>query len=756
VHSPKLVDTRARTALAADTLDALESVSRVPRSLAALYRKVAPATVIVRSPGGIGTGVIIDSAGWVLTNYHAVSAGETRDFFTRVKVLLGRLDERTGRMVLRDEEQEAYVYKIDRLRDLALLRLTEPAESLPAIKLAAEDPLAGQQVLSVGHAAAGLLWTPKPGEIIRLAPLGEQLQALVTFPRNAAGQDAAQRFEEYLQRQQLGLIIQSTCRVLPGDSGGPLVNADGELVGLNAFSSEERQTATVRNYHVHRAQLDKFVAARPAKPIRLIPDPWLDGGGDAGYQDGDGDGRVDLLVLKGRRPCRFCPRQSLAMFVDVDQDSYDTVVVLPALTEVYERRNFDAELVLLRLEDRTLSWYDTDNDGDYDILLVDDASSGRSTRAYRIRSNGDIDPWSSLAHGATIRLSLFSDTELRERLSRIAAMAFPSDFVEDTSGWKGELPHPLGRAGQAGAVDLNRDGTNDAVLVASAFGERLLVDADQNWARHLEGSLRLDELIESNTVDAEVTVVSQGTHTWVWYDTDDDQRFDLVLHSSGLRLYVATEAWRVQIPEGLVSAPEHTGRKLIRAGLLPDGGPGAEVLRSMIAKRGFLSLMSASGDEQLETFPDPVKDHRGRDCVLVELKGAPRAVVSIQGRGSDGYLMDLDGDTGRGQRRRPDLAKLAADGQFDAELAYFHRNGLSWVYYDADNQAGYDVVLYTSEPGLGLAQRGFRIDAQGSVTLDPALANQPMIRPGLLQRGRLGQRLRQLAQQLFDPRWVQR
>ncbi|MHB8875749.1 MAG: trypsin-like serine protease, partial [Myxococcaceae bacterium] len=81
-----------------------------------VYKKVAPATVLVRSATGFGTGVIIDPAGYVLTNHHVVASGVSEDFQVKVWIETGVLSEQG--MMEKADTYEAYVHKTDPLLDL--------------------------------------------------------------------------------------------------------------------------------------------------------------------------------------------------------------------------------------------------------------------------------------------------------------------------------------------------------------------------------------------------------------------------------------------------------------------------------------------------------------------------------------------------------------------------------------------------------------------------------------------------------------
>jgi serine protease Do len=142
---------------------------------------------------GMGSGVIIDSSGLILTNNHVVGGG--------ARVLVRLSDGR---------EFEAVEVQTDPKTDVAILRI-DGAGDLPVARLGDSDTLEiGDWVLAVG------------------APFG--LQETVTagiISAKSRGLGIAER-EEFLQ---------TDAAINPGNSGGPLVNLRGEVVGINTAIS---------------------------------------------------------------------------------------------------------------------------------------------------------------------------------------------------------------------------------------------------------------------------------------------------------------------------------------------------------------------------------------------------------------------------------------------------------------------------------------------------------------------------------------
>lgn len=143
--------------------------------------------------GGIGTGVIIDAKGVILTNNHVV---EGRNDVT-VRLHDGR-------------EFKATEIETDPNTDLAIVHI-EGAEDLKPAKLGNSDQVqVGDWVLALGH-PFGLEGTLTSG-IVSAKGRGIGMPARATF-------------------------IQTDAAINPGNSGGPLINLDGEVIGINTAIS---------------------------------------------------------------------------------------------------------------------------------------------------------------------------------------------------------------------------------------------------------------------------------------------------------------------------------------------------------------------------------------------------------------------------------------------------------------------------------------------------------------------------------------
>lgn len=174
-------------------------------SIAKAVEKVSPSVVAVGSLRiardyflqpvpitGLGSGVIVEENGYILTNYHVVEEVE------HVEVALSK-----GK-VLKGE-----IVGVDRRTDLALLKIN--AKNLPVAVLGDSSKLkVGHIVLAVGN------------------PLG-----LLGEPTVTIGVVSALKRTIKSERGVFEDMIQTDAHINPGNSGGPLVNLNGEVIGIN-------------------------------------------------------------------------------------------------------------------------------------------------------------------------------------------------------------------------------------------------------------------------------------------------------------------------------------------------------------------------------------------------------------------------------------------------------------------------------------------------------------------------------------------
>jgi len=149
----------------------------------------------VREEKSLGSGVIIDEEGYILTNYHVVRRA------TRIQIKLW-----DGR------EYEADPIVATEGTDVALLKLkAKPGDKFKAIRFAPDDDLLlGETVLALGN------------------PYG--LGGAVTKGILSSKNRRPSSGKEPLDVQDW---LQTDAAINPGNSGGPLVNLRGELIGLN-------------------------------------------------------------------------------------------------------------------------------------------------------------------------------------------------------------------------------------------------------------------------------------------------------------------------------------------------------------------------------------------------------------------------------------------------------------------------------------------------------------------------------------------
>lgn len=147
---------------------------------------------------GLGSGVIIDEQGYILTNEHVIGGAD--------KITVTLPDGR---------EFKAEVKGKDVRSDLAIIRIT--GKNLPVAELGDSDDLRiGQWVVAIGNPFGFAIPNPEPTVTV----------GVVSALRRALGRSLS-RDRDYSD------LIQTDAAINPGNSGGPLVNLKGEVIGIN-------------------------------------------------------------------------------------------------------------------------------------------------------------------------------------------------------------------------------------------------------------------------------------------------------------------------------------------------------------------------------------------------------------------------------------------------------------------------------------------------------------------------------------------
>lgn len=182
-------------------------------SAAEIYQKVAPAVVMVstktiqtvngwfkQEAEGMGSGFIINTDGYILTNYHVIEGAN------EVTVTLSDGKEVTASVVNYDSDQ-----------DVAMIKLNEDVEVPGVVELGDSDALQpGEEVLAIGN------------------PLSKELSSTLT-----KGIVSALNRSIETQTGVSTNLIQTDTAINSGNSGGPLINTKGEVIGINTLKASD-------------------------------------------------------------------------------------------------------------------------------------------------------------------------------------------------------------------------------------------------------------------------------------------------------------------------------------------------------------------------------------------------------------------------------------------------------------------------------------------------------------------------------------
>jgi len=163
------------------------SPTSTPGDIASAVSQVEPAVVRVETEESIGSGMIIDKLGYILTSNHVV----------------GNVQFAT--IILKDGGQlPAEVIGRDDFRDLAIIRISASGFDFPVVALGNSDELeTGEEVIAIGYS-------------LGLEGKATVSKGIISAFRSGDGVD----------------YIQTDAAINPGNSGGPLINSKGEVIGI--------------------------------------------------------------------------------------------------------------------------------------------------------------------------------------------------------------------------------------------------------------------------------------------------------------------------------------------------------------------------------------------------------------------------------------------------------------------------------------------------------------------------------------------
>ena len=212
------------------------------RAVRDLVSTLGEAVVQVRTPGGLGSGFILNEDGFLITNFHVIE-GETQISIEAYHQHNDQLERKTYKQVR--------IIALNKFADLALLKIEEKdAPKFKHINLGDSEILAvGERVFAIGS-PLGLERTVTEG-------------ILSTKTREIQGD----------------LYLQTTAQINPGNSGGPLFNMSGDVVGVTNMKLTTGEglgfaipVTTVKYFLDHRDAFS-YSNDNPSNPYRYLEPP---------------------------------------------------------------------------------------------------------------------------------------------------------------------------------------------------------------------------------------------------------------------------------------------------------------------------------------------------------------------------------------------------------------------------------------------------------------------------------------------------
>jgi putative serine protease PepD len=190
------------------------AVAAVQQEFVSVIQRVLPSVVEIRTNAGLGSGVVLDADGDIVTNAHVVAGASSFQVLSATAVVAGSSASWPA-------PRPAVLVGSCPAADLAVIRVNADAGLHPATFADSASVTVGDIVLAIG------------------SPLG--LGGSVTEGIvSAVGRSVAEPASAGTQAAVLTDTIQTSAAINPGNSGGALVSIDGEVIGIPTLAAVNR------------------------------------------------------------------------------------------------------------------------------------------------------------------------------------------------------------------------------------------------------------------------------------------------------------------------------------------------------------------------------------------------------------------------------------------------------------------------------------------------------------------------------------
>ncbi len=201
-----------------------------------------------------GTGMVLTSDGYILTNYHVIAGSSA------IQITVA-------------DSQRTYAAEVvgdDASRDVALLKV-KGASGLPTVSLDNDDVSIGDAVVALGNAN---------GQRTLVSAAGDVTAMDVSLTVNSDS--------PWGTTEKLSGMIQTSAAAVPGDSGGPMYDGEGEVLGMTTAGSTDDSVSYAVPIKTATAIVKQIKAGNESGSVRIGPAGYLGVTSDSESTQADG------------------------------------------------------------------------------------------------------------------------------------------------------------------------------------------------------------------------------------------------------------------------------------------------------------------------------------------------------------------------------------------------------------------------------------------------------------------------------------